>query len=110
MKLPIRSAGFVVPVWLRVTALCLFGMTIPVLAQGVADVCGCARDARTPFDAGDPATYPPGTVGCASNCQSGTVTLPIPPDGLFRFSRFVADGAFTITFKANAANTPVTAR
>src|SRR5512146_1113359 len=76
----------------------------------------CAGHVRTQaqrapaFDAGDPSTYPPGTRGCAAACTSGTITLPLPANGVLTFSRFTADGAFTITFAPNAANTPVTIR
>jgi len=109
MKLASGSGKFGVSLWLRVLAVCLFGTTLPLAAQGVADLCGCVRDtALKPFDAGDPATYPPGTTGCASACQAGTVVLPLPADGVLRFSRFVADGTFTISFKPNATNTPAT--
>jgi hypothetical protein len=108
MKLPLRSGKAVLPVWLRATAVCLFGLAIPALAQGVADVCGCARDALGAFDAGDPSTYPMGTIGCASACQSGSVVLALPTDGVLRFSRFTVSGAFTIGIKPNPMNTPVT--
>src|SRR5205814_1963534 len=44
MKLAPRPARLSLSVWLRLTAVCLFGPAIPVIAQGVADVCGCGRD------------------------------------------------------------------
>jgi hypothetical protein len=79
------------------------------VAQGVVDLCGCGRDGTLrPFDAGDPRTYPPGTTGCSAACQSGTIVLPLPPDGVLRFASVTANGAFTMTFAPNAANTPVT--
>lgn len=99
---------YAVPSWLRLTAVCLLATTSPALAQGVVDLCGCARDALKAFDAGDPQTYPAGTTGCADACKSGTIVLAVPADGVFRFSRFVVDGAFTISFRPNAANTAVT--
>lgn len=68
-----------------------------------------AQQARA-FDAGNPSTYPAGTMGCTVACESGTITLPLPADGVITFSRFVADGAFTITFAPNARNTPATLR
>lgn len=81
----------------------------PTIAQEAADLCGCARDtALRPFNAGDPRTYPPGTTGCSAACDAGTIVLPLPPDGALRFSSFTADGAFTIGFTPNAANTPAT--
>jgi hypothetical protein len=79
-----------------------------ILAQ-VLDICGCAGDPTlTPFDAGNPATYPPGTSGCSGPCTSGTIVLPLPPDGILRFSSFRAVGGFYVYFAPNAANTPVT--
>ncbi len=94
---------------LRLAAVCLLFASSPAVAQGVADLCRCAADATLrAFDAGDPRTYPPGTDGCAAACQSGSIVLPLPPDGILRFSSFTASGAFTISFRPNAANTPVT--
>lgn len=90
------------------TCLLVASFTPRVLAQGLRDLCGCASTSARPFDAGDPATYPAGTTGCASRCTSGAITLTLPPDGVLTFSRFTADGAFTITFAPNAANTPAT--
>jgi hypothetical protein len=79
------------------------------IAQQIVDLCGCAGDPTLqPFSAGNPATYPPGTSGCSSACSSGSVILPLPPDGVLRFSSFTVDGNFTIGFSRNAANTPVT--
>lgn len=81
----------------------------PVLAQTVLDICGCAGDPTLqPFNAGNPATYPPGTSGCSSPCTSGTITLQIPADGILKFSSFTVDGGFNVQFSRNAANTPVT--
>jgi hypothetical protein len=101
--------------WIRRTSR-LAGLTallllFPVsnMAQQVLDLCGCAAtpDLR-PFNAGDPATYPPGTTGCSGPCTSGTITFALPPDGIMRFSSFIVDGGFQIFFGRNAANTPVT--
>jgi len=79
------------------------------MAQAVLDLCGCSGDPQLrPFNAADPATYPPGTSGCTSACGGGTITLPLPPDGILRFSSFTVDGSFNIFFSRNAANTPVT--
>ena len=79
------------------------------LAQPILDLCGCAgTPGLQPFDAGTPSTYPAGTSGCASNCSTGTITLQIPADGIFRFSSFTANGGFNIQFARNAANSPVT--
>jgi hypothetical protein len=93
---------------LRFGLLCVVAATVPTFAQGVVDLCGCVTSAELrAFAAGDPGTYPPGTTGCAAACDSGEVVLPLPPDGVLRFSSFAASGAFTITFRANATNTPV---
>ena len=94
---------------LRFSFLCVFLATVPAVAQGVVDLCDCAGTAGLrPFDAGDPRTYPAGTTGCVSACESGSIVLPVPPDGIMRFSSFSATGAFTVGFRPNAANTPVT--
>jgi hypothetical protein len=79
------------------------------MAQQVLDLCGCAGtpDLR-PFNAGDPSTYPPGTTGCSGPCNSGTITMALPPDGILRFSSFIMDGGFQFSFARNAANTPAT--
>ena len=79
-----------------------------MLAQDALDLCGCAHESLRPFNAGDPATYPAGTSGCMSACDAGTIQIPLPADGVLRFSSFTANGAFTIRFMPNAANTPVT--
>lgn len=85
-----------------------------VMAQAVLDLCGCANTpGLQPFNAADPTTYPPGTSGCSSPCTSGTITLPLPPDGILRFSSFTAssNGNFQIRFAESSAtpsNTPVT--
>jgi hypothetical protein len=86
-----------------------------VVAQAVLDLCGCAgTPGLLPFNASDPATYPPGTVGCTSPCDTGVITLPLPPDGVLRFSSFTVSGAsggFFIRFaesSPNRTNPPVT--
>jgi len=109
MKLA-RWCGFVyIPLWLRFTAVCLLAATTSAVGQDIVDLCGCARDAAArAFDAGDPRTYPAGTTGCASACDAGTIVLPLPADGVLRFSAFKAQGAFTINFRPNPTNTPVT--
>jgi len=106
---PGLRCGLSLPLWLRVAAMCLLAATTSVVAQGVSDLCNCAREAALkPFDAGDPRTYPPGTSGCTATCQAGTIVLPLPADGVLKFSSLTAQGAFTITFKPNATNTPAT--
>jgi hypothetical protein len=79
------------------------------IAQQVLDLCGCAgTPGLQPFNAGIPSTYPPGTSGCSSNCNSGTIVIGLPPDGVLRFSSFTVDGGFQVYFARNAANTPAT--
>ena len=108
MKHACRSRILHLPVWLRVAAICLLGATTSAVAQDIADLCGCARAAGKAFDAGDPRTYPAGTTGCPSACDGGTIVLPLPEDGVLRFSSFKAEGAFTISFRPNATNTAAT--
>ena len=70
-------------------------------AQGI-DLCGCATiPGLQPFDSTVSATLPPGTVDDGSN-----LTIPLPPDGIFRFSSFNLQSRF-VRFVRNAANTPV---
>ena len=95
----------------RLWALTALLLLLPVsnIAQQVLDLCGCAAGPNLgAFDADNPATYPPGTSGCTAPCNAGTIIIPLPPDGILRFSSFVADGGFQIQFGRNAANTPVT--
>ena len=74
-----------------------------VAAQAVLDLCGCKdTPGLTAFNANDPATFPPGTTVSGPN-----VTIPLPPDGVLRFSSFSANDR-SIFFARNAANTPVT--
>jgi hypothetical protein len=109
MKLAHRCGAPHLPLWLRFIALCLLAATNSAAAQDVSDLCDCGHDtALKAFDAGDPRTYPAGTTGCAAACEAGTIVLPLPPDGILRFSSFKAQGAFFVAFRPNAMNTPVT--
>ena len=86
-------------------ALVALALSLPVtnLAQQVLDICGCANTpGLQPFDSEIPATHPPGTV------TSGVFTIPLPPDGVLRFSSFRYARNQGLTFSRNAANTPVT--
>jgi hypothetical protein len=68
----------------------------------VLDICGCGTIPNLqPFDSRDPATHPPGTV-----VSGTTVTLPVPPDGILRFSSFFAQNH--IRFATGETNAPVT--
>ena len=97
-----------------VVAIVLGSGSGDVVAQAVLDLCGCAgTPGLQPFNAGDPATYPPGTSGCSGPCQGGTIVLPLPPDGVLRFSSFTASGTsnFHLRFaesSPNRTNPPVT--
>ena len=96
---------------LRLMALGVLLLLTPVqnIAQQVIDLCGCAGDPTLqPFNAGNPATYPPGTSGCSGPCTTGTINVALPDDGVLRFSSFTVDGNFNVGFFRNPANTPVT--
>ncbi|MGE5243272.1 MAG: hypothetical protein ACM3SQ_03485 [Betaproteobacteria bacterium] len=85
-------------------AACIL-LTAPAFEAQSLDICGCASVPNLqPFDTSNPATYPPGTSDSGFN---GTLTLPLPPDGVFRFSSFAVQNR-NVTFVSNAANTPVT--
>jgi hypothetical protein len=80
-----------------------------LVAQAVLDICGCAGDPTlTDFDASNPTTYPPGTTGCSAPCTGGTITFPLPADGVLKFKSFKAVGTFFIRFTGHVANPPVT--
>ena len=93
----------------RLLGLVALMLLLPVsnMAQQVLDLCGCAGDPTLqPFNAANPATYPPGTSGCTSNCTSGTITFTTPPDGVLKFSSFTADGALLLWFHAQRRQHP----
>lgn len=87
----------------RLTVLTIAMVLMPwVVGTQALDICGCATiPGLKAFDSRDPATHPPGTIVTAS-----TVTLPLPEDGVLKFSSFFA--RHHIRFGRNAANTPVT--
>jgi hypothetical protein len=91
-----RTAAFVV----ATAVLLLAGARFE--AQ-VLDICGCASvPGLQPFDSTSPATYPAGTSDNGS-----TITMTLPPDGIFRFSSFRVQNRH-VAFARNAANSPVT--
>ena len=93
----------------RLLGLVALMLLLPVsnMAQQVLDLCGCAGDPTLqPFNAANPATYPPGTTGCTSNCTSGTITFTTPPDGVLKFSSFTADGGLQLWFHAQCRQHP----
>jgi hypothetical protein len=94
---------------LVVIAALFFSADGKVLAQQILDICGCAGDPTlTPFNASDPATYPAGTTGCSTPCNGGNIVIQLPPSGVMKFSSFTVNGGFNVSFRRNAANTPVT--
>lgn len=87
----------------RLTALTIAMVLTPwMVGTQSLDICGCATipDLK-PFDSRDATTHPPGTI-----VSGTTLTLPVPEDGVLRFSSFFARNH--IRFGRNAANTPVT--
>jgi hypothetical protein len=88
-------------VLLIVATACLF-VGASTVFEAQIDLCGCASvPDLQPFDSDNPATFPPGTFSSGT-----TLVLPLPPDGIFRFSSFRLRSRFT-SFGRNAANTPV---
>ena len=88
-------------VLLIVATACLF-VGASTVFEAQADLCGCASvPDLQPFDSDNSATFPPGTFSSGT-----TLVLPLPPDGIFRFSSFRLRNRFT-SFSRNAANTPV---
>ena len=49
---------------------------------------------------------PPGTVPAGSTVTGSTVTVPLPPSGIFHFTTISIPAGVTVTFTKNAANTP----
>jgi hypothetical protein len=103
-----RWPGWAAALLLAVAVILVSGKG-KVLAQQVLDICGCSgAPGLTAFNAGDPSTYPPGTVGCSTPCSGGSIVMALPADGVLKFSSFTANGAFNVSFGRNAANTPAT--
>lgn len=76
-------------------------LVAPAFQAQTIDICGCATiPGLQPFDSTDPATFPPGTSDSGSS-----ITLPLPPGGVFKFSSFKVQNR-SISFTRNAANTP----
>lgn len=72
------------------------------VATQALDICGCATiPGLQPFDTRDPATFPPGTL-----VNGSTLTVPVPEDGLLRFSSLYVSAH--LNFQPNASNSPVT--
>jgi hypothetical protein len=92
---------------LRLTTLFLMSagllVTAPVFDAQQLDICGCATIPNLqPFDSANAATFPPGTTD-----SGGNLTIPVPADGILKFSSFrVTDRQ--VSFVRNAANSPVT--
>ena len=87
---------------LLLSAACLL-LAAPAFEAAGFDLCGCATVPNLqPFDSDNPATFPPGTTD-----SGNSLTIPLPPDGIFKFSSFTVQNRH-VSFAANAANTPVT--
>jgi hypothetical protein len=81
-------------------------MRAPVaLALFLAVAAGLAAPASLPAQ-----TFDSGSTGAdgALAPASGTVTLPLPPSGVFNFTTISIPAGVTLRFTRNAANTPVT--
>jgi hypothetical protein len=69
------------------------------------DLCGCATVPNLqPFDTANPATYPPGTSDGGVN---GSLTIPLPADGVLKFSSLHIVNRH-VSFTRNNVNGPVT--
>src|SRR5262245_41796259 len=88
---------------LSAVAACLVLASPAFHAQGL-DICGCASVPNLqPFDSQHPATFPPGT---SDQGIDGNITIPLPPDGILKFSSFNMLRRH-VSFFRNAANSPV---
>jgi hypothetical protein len=86
---------------LLLSVAALLAMPLIVDTQGV-DICGCATiPGLQPFDSTNPDTHPPGTT-----ISSTTLTIPVPADGILRFSSMFVRNH--LRFQRNNANMPVT--
>jgi hypothetical protein len=80
-------------------------LAAPAFEAAGLDICGCAAvPGLQPFDSSNAATFPPGTTDTGFN---GSLTIPLPADGILKFSSFAVQNR-NVTFVRNAANTPVT--
>jgi len=90
--------------WAAVIALVAGLIMLPDTFYAQVDICGCATiPGLQPFDThSTPATYPAGTF------DDGTsLIIPLPADGILRFSSFRVQNR-QVSFRGNAANSPVT--
>lgn len=90
--------------WAAVIALVAGLIMVPDTFYAQVDICGCATiPGLQPFDThSTPATYPAGTF------DDGTsLIIPLPADGILRFSSFRVQNR-QVSFRGNAANSPVT--
>ncbi len=75
-----------------------------VAAQAVLDLCGCAgTPGLQPFNAGDPATYPPGTQRLHGSDVRRTIVLPCRLTACCGSAAFTASGTATSTFVSRKA-------
>ena len=88
---------------LLVAVAALLLLSAPAFDAQTLDLCGCASIPNLqPFDSTNSSTWPPGTSDNGS-----TMTIPLPPDGILKFSTFTLTNR-DLTFAVNEANTPVT--
>lgn len=89
----------------------LFAVLWATKNYALLDICGCSNNPNTlgAFDTLNANTYPAGTIS-----QYRHITLPLPADGILVFDsmnikpRPSDQGALTVDFQRNAANSPVT--
>jgi hypothetical protein len=92
----------------RRTAALLFAaagllLCAPAFEAQSLDLCGCATVPNLqPFDSTNAATFPPGTSD-----NGATLTVPLPPDGILKFSSFNLQNR-GLTFTRNSVNSPAT--
>ena len=78
------------------------GNALPTLLLTIIVLVSTSWNAQAQsFDSGSDGTYG------AINCTSGTCTLDMPPDGIFRCTTITVSGTATLKFNKNALNTPV---
>jgi hypothetical protein len=91
---PVRALAF--------AAMVAAFVMVPATFEAQLDICGCATIPNLPVFDSTTGRYPAGTVDDGSN-----VTVPLPPDGILRFSSFRLQNR-QMHFSRNATNTPVT--
>ena len=97
--------------WIRARSGRQLGLVLAIVSAGMVlapedvltqalDICGCATIPNLPaFDSRSPETYPTGATSDGS-----TLTIPLPPDGILRFSSVYM--AQYVRFVAAQTNAP----